>query len=174
MSDAYDLSEGTYGSLRCADPAKQLYLVFSPDCRHCKKVIDALSNCNSCDFHLNPIERLKDFKLDFIELSNSYKPEVNRLVLSLLGIGQVPVLLAKSGQSWHVIKGEGNIVNYITRACFETQPTLFLERPLDPTDQTAMSVITEEDGECSVKIDCEPVPPQPDDGSGMEQPQRQE
>ena len=162
LTNGYTLADGTYGSLRCDSPAKQLYLIFSPDCRHCDTVMAALANCNSCDFHLNPTAPVEGLNLEGILLSDGYKTEVNRLTLSLLGIDEVPVLLARSGQNWTLVKGDRNIINYITQACFESQPTLYLDRSLHP-DQSEMSVITDPSSGCSLQVDCDTLAQPPAD-----------
>jgi hypothetical protein len=81
----------------------------------------------------------------------------------LLGINEVPVLLAQSGQNWTLVKGDQNIITYITQACFESQPKLYLDRSLHP-DESAMSVITDQPDNCSLQIDCDslPLPPAKD------------
>ena len=68
------LDAGTYAVRRCSDPAKQLYLIFSSTCPHCQDVIRTLENCNSCNFHFNPIDRLESFDLAGSERTASYRP----------------------------------------------------------------------------------------------------
>ena len=154
-SQRYSLESGSYGVKSCGAPSKEIFLVFSSNCSHCIKVIDALDDCNSCDFYLNPVDRLDRFKFKFdgLELNASYSPQVNRLMLAILGIKEVPVLVVKDIAGFSFIKGENNILSYVQRACFNSQPVLDLEQSLTPEGQE-MTVLTEDGGECSLDIDC--------------------
>ena len=121
---------------------------------HCINVINALDDCNSCDFYLNPVEKLDTFKVNGLELNASYSPEVNRLMLAILGIKEVPVLVVKNAAGFSFIKGEDQILNYVRHACFEPQPVLYFNQSLPPGGQE-MTVLTEDGGECSLDIDCQ-------------------
>ena len=116
-------------------------------------MINALDNCNSCDFYLNPVEKLDTFRVNGFELKASYTPEVNRLMLAMLGINEVPVLVVKSTAGFSFIKGEDKILNYVRRACFDPQPVLYFDRSPLPGEEE-MTVLTEDGGECSLDIDC--------------------
>ena len=152
-SQLYSLESGSYGVKSCATPAKEIFLIFSSDCSHCIKVINALDNCNSCDFYLNPVEKLDTFRVNGFELKASYTPEVNRLMLAMLGINEVPALVVKSTAGFSFIKGEDKILNYVRRACFDPQPVLYFDRSPLPGEEE-MTVLTEDGGECSLDIDC--------------------
>jgi len=152
-SQRYSLESGSYGVKSCGAPSKEIFLLFSSNCPHCIKVIDALEDCNSCDFYLNPVERLNRFKIDGFELNAAYSPQVNRLMLAILGIKEVPVLVVKNIAGFSFIKGEDNILRYVRGACFSPQPVLDLDQSLTPGGQE-MTVLTEDDGECSLDMDC--------------------
>jgi uncharacterized membrane protein len=152
-SQFHSLKAGSYGVKSCASPTKEIYLIFSADCPHCENVIKALDNCNSCDFHLNPIDKIKAFDVDGLELNQDYSPEVNRLMLSILGVKEVPVLVVKSDAGFSFLKGENKILNYVRNACFNQQPVLNLEPGLSPAKEE-ITAITEDGGECSVGVDC--------------------
>ena len=153
-SQINSLEHGSYGVKSCAAPSKEIFLIFSSDCAHCINVINALDDCNSCDFYLNPVEKLDSFKVNGLELNASYSPEVNRLMLAILGIKEVPVLVVKNTNGFSFIKGEDNILNYVRRACFDPQPVLYFDQSLLPGGQQ-MTVLTEDGGECSLDIDCQ-------------------
>ena len=153
-SQINSLEHGSYGVKSCAAPSKEIFLIFSSDCAHCINVINALDDCNSCDFYLNPVEKLDAFKVNGLELNASYSPEVNRLMLAILGIKEVPVLVVKNTNGFSFIKGEDNILNYVRRACFDPQPVLYFDQSLLPGGQE-MTVLTEDGGECSLDIDCQ-------------------
>ena len=153
LSKQQTINTGTYGIRTCLDPAKELYLFFSAKCPHCKNVIKALEGCNSCNFHFNPIEKLRDFKLNGIERTASYDPELNKLLLKLLGIKSIPVLLEKNASGFTIIKGEKQIVRYIEQACYRAEPLLYFEST-EQSKPDHMSVYGEE-GECSMTIECD-------------------
>ena len=73
-------------------------------------------------FYLNPVEKLDTFKVNGLELNASCTPEVNRLMLAILGIKEVPVLVVKNTAGFSFIKGEDKILKYARRACFDPQP----------------------------------------------------
>ncbi|NOX80165.1 MAG: hypothetical protein GXP57_03615 [Deltaproteobacteria bacterium] len=146
------LSAGTYGTRTCSNPAKKVYLFFSATCPHCRKVLAALENCNSCDFYFNPVGRLKNMELAGVKKSPSYSPEVNRLMLSLLGIKGVPVLLARDPSGLSIIRGDERIISYIKQSCYQEAPLPYLG-PNAVQDKN-MSIYGEE-GECSMTVDCE-------------------
>jgi len=152
-SQLYSLESGSYGVKSCAAPSKEIFLIFSSDCSHCIKVIHALDNCNSCDFYLNPVEKLDTFKVDGLELNASYTPVVNRLMLAILGIKEVPVLVVKNPAGFSFIKGEDQILNYVRHACFDPQPVLYFDQSLQ-SEGDEMTVLTEDGGECSLDMNC--------------------
>ncbi|HDK43959.1 MAG TPA: hypothetical protein ENG91_05350 [Desulfobacteraceae bacterium] len=146
------LNAGTYGIRTCSNPAKKVYLFFSATCPHCQKVLDALAGCNSCDFYFNPVSRLKNMKLAGVKKTPSYSPEVNRLMLALLGIKTVPVLLARDPSGLSIIKGDKRIISYIRQSCYQAAPLPYLGP--NAVQEKNMSIYGEE-GECSMTIDCE-------------------
>jgi uncharacterized membrane protein len=152
-SQLHSLNEGSYGVKSCATPTKEIYLIFSADCPHCENVIKALDNCNSCDFHLNPIDKIKEFDVDGLELNQDYSPEVNRIMLSILGVKEVPVLVVKNNSGFSFLKGENKILNFVRNACFNRQPVLYFDPALN-SEQEEITVITEDGGECSLELDC--------------------
>jgi hypothetical protein len=118
------LDSGTYAARRCSDPVKQLYLIFSEDCPHCYKVIEALEGCTQCEFHFNPIKRIGIDLLPGLSPNEKYLPGINTAALKILGIDTVPVLIAKNHDGLTFIEGEQNIINYIRNTCFGEMPSL--------------------------------------------------
>jgi hypothetical protein len=117
-------------------------------------VLQTLSNCNSCDLYLNPIDNIDSLENMKLDLNPDFSPEINRLVLGVLGINSVPVLVVKSAEGYRFIKGEKKIVNYVSHACFTEADVLYYEDSIQAGDQ-GITVITDQEGECSVAIDCE-------------------
>jgi len=135
------LDNGTYAVRRCSDPIKQLYLIFSEDCPHCYKVIEALEGCTRCEFHFNPIKKIGSDLLPGLSPNEKFLPEINTAALKILGIDTVPVLIAKDHDGLTFIEGERNIINYIQNTCFQEMPLLGgnLKDPFET-----------EDGACSI------------------------
>ncbi len=165
LSKQQTINSGTYGTRTCLNPQKELYLFFSADCPHCKNVIQALEGCTSCNFHFNPIEKLAGFDLKGTVRAASYDPELNKLLLKLLGIDTIPVLLEKNQSGFSIIKGEKQIIHYIQQACYLADPILYLNTE-GQSSRNPIPVFNEE-GDCSVNIECEEEGPQksPTEGS---------
>jgi energy-coupling factor transporter transmembrane protein EcfT len=150
----FTLEEGVFGSRTCAAPTKKLYLIFSDDCPHCLEVIAALEECNSCDLHLNPIDTVEGLEFEGIVKRERFSPQVNRQILTVLGIDKIPVLLVEHSDGFQFIQGEQRIIEYVRHACFQTEPTLYLNRSRYP-DKEQISAFSEDEGECSITVDCD-------------------
>ena len=155
LSQSEPLKTASYGLKSCSTPTKEIYLIFSSDCPYCENVLQTLSNCNSCDLYLNPIDNIDSLENMKLDLNPDFSPEINRLVLGVLGINSVPVLVVKSAEGYRFIKGEKKIVNYVSHACFTEADVLYYEDSIQAGDQ-GITVITDQEGECLVEIDCEP------------------
>ena len=161
LSQTEPLKSAAYGVKSCSTPSKEIYLIFSSNCPYCEKVLETLSNCNSCDLYLNPIDKVASIKNIELAPNPKFSPAVNRLVLAVLGIDTVPVLVVKSPDGFRLIKGEQQIVNYVRRACFTEADVLYYEKSIQDADE-GITVMTDQDGECSVAIDCN----QPENSKG--------
>jgi hypothetical protein len=139
------LDNGTYAVRRCSAPIKQLYLIFSEDCPHCHKVIEALEGCTRCEFNFNPIKKISADLLPGLRPNERYLPQVNTAALKILGIETIPVLIAKDHDGLTFINGEWNIINYIQNTCFQGM-SLVDENLPDPFET--------EDGACSINENC--------------------
>jgi len=150
------LDRGTYGVRSCAAPAKQVYLVFSSSCPHCAEVLKTLESCNSCNFHFNPIDQIAGLDLPGVERSTSYDPGVNRGLLALLGIEEVPVLLVPGPEGMSIIRGEKRILSYIRAECFRASPVLNID-PSRLLEGGSLELFRDEkDDGCNVTVDCPP------------------
>lgn len=135
------LDNGTYAVRRCSDPIKQLYLIFSEDCPHCYKVIEALEGCTRCEFHFNPIKEIGADLLPGLSPNEKFLPEINTIALRIFDIDTVPVLIAKDRDGLTFIRGDRNIINYIQNTCFREMPLL---------DGNLGDPFETEDGACSI------------------------
>ena len=150
------LDNGTWGVRRCAAPAKQLYLLFSSTCPHCAEVLRALESCNSCNFHFNPIDQIAGLDLPGVERGASYDPGVNRGLLALLGIEEVPVLLVPGPEGVSVIRGEKRILAFIRAECFRAEPVLNVD-PSRLLGEGSLELFRDEkDDGCNVTVECPP------------------
>ena len=150
------LDGGTYGVRSCAAPAKQVYLVFSSSCPHCAEVLRTLESCNSCNFHFNPIDQITGLDLPGVERSTSYDPGVNRGLLALLGIEEVPVLLVPGPEGMSIIRGEKRILAYIRAECFRASPVLNID-PSRLLGGGSLELFRDEkDDGCNVTVECPP------------------
>ena len=150
------LDGGTYGVRRCDVPAKQLYLVFSSNCPHCAAVLQALESCNSCNFHFNPIDRIAGLDLPGVERSASWDPAVNRELLALLGIDEVPALLVPGPEGMSIIRGEKRILAFIRAECFRAAPVLNIDPSRVLGDGALELFRDEKDDGCNVTVECPP------------------
>jgi len=139
-----------------------VYLVFSTTCPHCAEVLRALESCNSCNFHFNPIDQIAGLDLPGVERSASYDPGVNRGLLALLGIEEVPVLLVPGPEGMSIIRGEKRIIAYISAECFRASPVLNID-PSRLLGGGSLELFRDEkDDGCNVTVECPPgQPPQP-------------
>ena len=152
-SDRFSLKIAAWGVRSCSAPTKEVFLIFSSTCPHCHKVIQSLDQCNSCDLYLNPIDPIDTLDLAGVERIDTFAPQINRRILELLEIDSIPVLVSKSPDSYDVIRGEGNILNYLSSACFTDEDVLYLDNPISTGDE-GITVFSGDSGECSVTIDC--------------------
>jgi len=156
-----NLASGTYAVKRCAVPTRKLYFFFSSDCPHCKNVLKVLENCNSCEFHFNPIDANQTLGISELEYSPSYSPSLNRLVLSMLNISTIPVLLVQNQDGLTFIKGEESIIRFVGQVCFKEQE-ISTDTNL-PEEQEGMNFLEEQEGECAIEVECPDDPEQMQD-----------
>ncbi len=112
------LNSGTYAVKSCSNPVSVAYLIFSESCPHCKKVINALHGCVSCEIHFNPVSEINEELLPGLTPIEDYKPEINVMALKLFGINSVPVIIEQTKNGFDIIKGDAAILRYIRESCF--------------------------------------------------------
>jgi len=155
------LASGTYAVKKCAEPVKQLYFFFSADCPHCKNVLAVLENCNSCEFHFNPIDKNQVLAIPGLEYTPSYSPSLNRVVLSILNISTIPVLLVQNQDGLTFIKGEESINRFVSQTCFRQEQEISIDAPLSVIPEE-INIYDKQEGECAIEVECpdEPAPTQ--------------
>ncbi len=140
-----NFEKGTYGIRKCSEPTRRLYLIFSKDCPHCRRVLNALKGCTQCEFRFNPIERLNGLILPDVIPSESYDPTINIITLKVLGINEVPVLIERNNKGMIFVTGDTAIISYIKKHCFSSFPSL---------DNTLNTEFSNQDGVCSLETEC--------------------
>lgn len=147
------IDSGSFAIKRCETPLKQAYFFFSSDCPHCQNVLEALKSCNSCEFSFNPVDRIESLGMPDLVYKADYDPMLNRLILSLLDIQTIPVLLVRNPDGFNIIKGESSIIGFISQACFRKETVRYFDYSKN-NKQDGISVFTEQEGECSIQLDC--------------------
>ena len=153
VSETFSLKRAAYGLKSCSAPTKEIYLLFSSKCIHCQSILQSLDQCNSCDLYFNPIDDIEKLDIAGIELNEGFSARINSHILTVLGIDMIPVLVAKRPDSYRIIKGEKNILNYIRHNCFTSDNVPYLDKSIS-TDDEEISVFGEVAEECSVTVDC--------------------
>jgi len=113
LSRIQGLDAGTYAVKASSNSSTKIYIIFSSDCPHCQNVIRAVDNCSTYSFHLNPIEQIESINVSDIKRTPSYSPEINAMLLPLLGIKQVPLMIVRNANGFTIIEGEKDILQYI-------------------------------------------------------------
>ena len=142
-------------------PVKQMYLVFSEDCPHCHKVIEALRGCTKCEFHFNPVKEINREVLPGLDHNEAYSPRINTMALKLSGIDTIPVLIARNADRLTFIRGEKNIISYIQKTCF--QATSSVDSQMAPSSVLGTISLKGHlpdffEGGCSVDEPCQSSP----------------
>jgi uncharacterized membrane protein len=151
--DSGDLSltSGTYAVKTCSHTSRRLFLIFSEKCPHCQNVLVSLRGCSKCEVHFNPVARTESEILPGLEKITDFNPAINRRALRILGIDEIPVLVAQNPDGYRFIRGEKNIIDYIKKECSG------VEDPFSPTG--GIDFLTPADGfsnqGCSMEKECD-------------------
>ncbi len=147
------LDNGTWGIKQCSSPRRLLYLIFSEECPHCRRVLELLEGCTRCELRFNPVHAIDPDLLPGVRREEAFDPAVNIATLNMLGIDTIPVLIEKQPTGWRFIQGEGRISRYLRENCLGSEPRAMESRPtpalpwIDPGQ--------EEDGECRIETNCD-------------------
>lgn len=91
----------------------QHHLFYSSTCTHCQKVIAALRDNAKLTIAFNPIDKVAKIDLPRVNYTASYDPSVNRGLLNLLGIDEIPVLMTRTPDGWMIRQGETALLAYL-------------------------------------------------------------
>lgn len=138
-----------------------LYLFFSATCSHCEKVIGAIGSESICTVRFNPIEKIEQFQFSGATVFPDYDIQVNRSLLQILSIKEIPVLLAVTKDDTQILKGEKRIREYLDENCRPVRIKDFsgvsVARP--PGYSFLPEMVKPEDDACAVDTDCDTPPP---------------
>ncbi|WP_456387651.1 vitamin K epoxide reductase family protein [Desulfolithobacter sp.] len=144
----FNIDHGTYAVKRCASPQRHLYLLFSGNCPHCRRVLDLLSTCTRCEVRFNPVQHLDKQVLPDLVPVDSWDPDINVLALKIFGIETIPVLIEKRANGMRFIRGEEDIIMYLKENCLDPLPLAG-----ESQDDFLLFDFSGED-ECRVDVDC--------------------
>lgn len=144
------LNSGTFAVKSCSSPVSVAYLLFSENCPHCRKVLDSLHGCVSCEIHFNPVSKIDGNVLPGLLPLENYKPEINILALKLFDISSVPVMIEQTETGFGIIKGDRAIIRYINEKCFCGRGRDLIPAPSGSRDLLA----PQDEGVCSMEQEC--------------------
>lgn len=155
VSRAETLQAGVYAVRQGEIKSSSYHLFLSATCPHCRKVLDALDRYPRCTVSINPISTAPPEVAGLqLQKQPAFSPEVNRLLLALLDIKEIPVLLESSEKGYALYKGENNILHVLEKECAASvrQP------PAATSGQSFEGMSTQdgqqEEGECTIDESC--------------------
>ena len=110
---------GSFAKVITTSPTnnRQIFLIFSNKCPHCKNVLKKLPT--NVSIYLNPlsyISKIPGLNPQIkIETFKHYNPEVNLLFIKIIKDKEVPILIITTNNNIHFIEGDNSIINYLKR-----------------------------------------------------------
>ncbi|MBT8361407.1 MAG: hypothetical protein HKP41_21905 [Desulfobacterales bacterium] len=149
------LDRGTISRLSVDNSERQLYLFFSSSCKYCEHIIGQLQEENSCNLNFNPIEPIDSFIFEGATRKSSYRPEINKEYLRILGIEEIPVLLVKEPGMWKTLLGGQAISEYLDLNCTNNlKDEQTSDISIKQSNAYSLPPSSQKDG-CSYDQDCE-------------------
>jgi hypothetical protein len=146
------LDDGTLATMeRPMD--KEVFLIFSEHCPHCKNVLKIAEKSEECTIRYNPIGPLSASVLPELDRNPDVDYRPNLAAAQYLGIDTIPILIANQGPEKRVLTGETPIREFLEEHCLgvTTAP-----EP-DPFGSGAMPSVLDsaEDDGCGIVTDCD-------------------
>lgn len=155
VSRAESLQAGVYAIRQGEENGNHYYLFLSATCPHCQKVLDALGRYPRCSVAINPISNEPpEFAADQLRKKPAFSPEVNRLLLALLDIREIPVLLEFSEKGYALYKGENNILPILAKECAAAPPLPPAAAGGNGLQGMSTQENPQEEGECTIDESC--------------------
>ena len=102
-------TDGVFASRPGVAKYPEHYLFYASTCVHCEKVIASLKTNGRVTVHFNPIDRVNSIDLANATLNHAYIPEINKALLTSLGIKEIPVLMTRTSDGWNIRRGEAAV-----------------------------------------------------------------
>jgi hypothetical protein len=116
-----DLNRGTM-AVRTGSGEGDFFLVFSENCPHCQRVVEAIRKNDACTVRLNPVAPMPASFWSDLKRASEYDPGVNIAVARMLGLQTIPIVIARVPGGLQVITGEDAILRFVDASC-RTVPT---------------------------------------------------
>ena len=144
-----DLDDGTY-AVQNGVGGPEFYLLFGEDCPHCLEVEEALAALPRCTVRYNPVTAITRELFPDYEHQPDYDPRVNLAAATLLGLDQIPILIAKEPTGLQIVTGTAFILDYVQTLCAEESGGF------DPLGSVGSQegLFPEDDG-CGLQVDCD-------------------
>ncbi|HSH68450.1 MAG TPA: hypothetical protein VK997_00935 [Deferrisomatales bacterium] len=144
-----DLDDGTYAVQNGAG-GPEFYLLFGEDCPHCQEVEDALAALPGCTVRYNPVTAVTRELFPKYEHPPTYDPRVNLAAATLLGLDQIPILIAKEPTGLQVVTGTAFILDYVQTLCAPQGGGFDPFGSAGPQD----TLFPKDDG-CGIQVNCD-------------------
>jgi hypothetical protein len=142
------LDDGTF-AVRESTEAPSLYLIFSEDCPHCHRVLEAIEDVKRCSVRFNPVAKMPATVLPELVKIDDYDPRVNVAAATLLGLRTIPILVAKEPSGLKIVNGEEAILAYLRDTCTERKG------PVPSLGIGEKSWFGPSDDGCGIAVDCD-------------------
>ncbi len=163
-------TDGVFALHEDKGEAEEHFLFFSSTCGHCQQVLAALREHADLAVALNPLDRIKQLDLPYMQRRPVYSPEANRMLLAALGIDEIPVLVSRTAGRLSILRGERDILAWIAgrpvapisgqipQLSSEAQGQSRAADPLIPGFLPSNNVSGAADDSCRVSSDCTGAP----------------
>lgn len=151
-SRAQTLETGVY-AVRQGEAGGHIYrLYLSATCPHCKIILAALPQYPRCTITINPVTADPPEVVSLGLAAQRFSPEINRLMLELFAIRDIPVLLEVSGNRYTFHEGEGDILRVLEENCVASPAS----HPAQQSSIDGMSLPEQDnkEGECTIDEVC--------------------
>ena len=128
------LHTGSYAAISGRDEESR-YLFFSSSCPHCEKILATLDGAGFA-VYFNPIDEITDFPIPGARKNPQYDYKVNRKLLKVLGLEEVPALLIYSETEYKIITGSEPIADYF-QSCLRSPEPDDISAQQNSSDQQA-------------------------------------
>ncbi len=144
-----DLKQGTL-AVRPGTGSADFFLIFSENCPHCQRVVEAIQAEDACTVRFNPVEPMPPSFWPELERNVDFRPEINVAAARMLGLETIPIVLARTPGGLTVVTGEEGILRFVGSACQGAAAPDLLLNPLG-----GGSLLGPADDGCGLEVDCD-------------------